>query len=327
MQAPAGLSEAQVDAPRVLMCEVWVVDDAIDDWRSVICLAPAGEVEQVVWDRRTPVLSGMDPFIQLTLDDAADYTWGFSETDDLSALQDWREHRMDQIDQLMELQLDPPLALSGFGGNVDERAKRLRKPGGVIATPIPTARAERLAPVMPPEAFGEIEAIDRMFADQGGLPVLYSGQSEGGIRAGNQIGILATVASARLRDNAMRVEYAASECATVLWRLKRDLDADPLVTSAGKRFLLRQVPRDIVVGVDSHSASPLYAQAIKAEADNMLQAGAIDLPDYIRMKDPPRVDILVEKGRKIAAARAEQAERLMAVRELAARMGKSPRLR
>ena len=42
VQAPAGLSEAQVDAPRVLMCEVWVVDDAIDDWRSVICLAPAG---------------------------------------------------------------------------------------------------------------------------------------------------------------------------------------------------------------------------------------------------------------------------------------------
>ncbi len=93
--------EAMVEAQRVLMAELWVVDDRIHDWRVLTCLAPSGDIADIIWDRRTPGLSGVDPFVQLTLDAPQDYTWGFSEVDDLSGLQSWRERRMEQIDRMM----------------------------------------------------------------------------------------------------------------------------------------------------------------------------------------------------------------------------------
>ena len=315
--------EAMVEAPRVLLAELWVVDDRIKDWRVVTCLAPAGHVTRVIWDRRTPVLSGMDPFVSLTLDEAPDYTWGFSETDDLASLQEWREHRMGQIDRMMELQLDPPIVLGGFGGLSDERAKRLRTPGGTLSTPIPNPSVNRLAPQMPPEAFGEVDAIDKMFADQAGLPILLQGQGEPGIRAGNQLGVMATLASARLRQNAMRVERATSEVATLKWRLHRELHDEPLMKPDGTRFLLTQLPRDVVALVSSHSASPLYAAAIKADADTMLRAGAITLEDYVEMKDPPMVDVLRAKARRLAEEKAKRAQEIMRIQELKATKGRS----
>ena len=317
--------EAMVEAPRVLMAELWIVDDRIGDWRVLTCLAPQGDIADIVWDRRTPGLSGVDPFVQLTLDAPPDYTWGFSEVDDLSGLQSWRERRMQQIDRMMELQLDPPVVLGGFGGLSEERAKRLRTPGGTLATSIPNPTVNRLQPQMPPEAFAEVEAIDKQFADQGGLPILLQGQGEPGIRAGNQVGVLATLASARLRETAMRVERAVSEVATLLWRIHRQLEPEALTKPDGTRFLLTQIPRDVIVLVAAHSASPLYAAAIKADADNLLKAGAIGLEDYVTLKDPPMVDVLRAKARKLQEARAEQAKRLMAIKEMAAMRGRAPR--
>ena len=315
-------SDAMIDTPRILCCEVWVVDDRLHDWRVFTALAPDGNVADIIWDRRTPGLSGVDPFVQLSLDDPPDYTWGFSEVDDLSGLQSWRERRMEQIDQLMVLQLDPPIVLGGFGGLSDERAKRLREPGGTLSTSIPNPTVHRNAPQMPTEAFGEIDAIDKQFADQGGLPILFSGQGEPGIRAGNQVGVLATLASARIREMAMRVEHAVSEVATLTWRYHRLLEDEPLRKPDGSRFYLTQLPRETTVLVAAHSASPLYAAAIKAEADNMRKQGAIGLEDYVTMKDPPGVDVLRAKARKIEQNRAAQADRLMKLREVAALHGR-----
>jgi hypothetical protein len=324
VQGPVNV-DAMVEAPRVLCAELWVVDDRIKDWRVFTCLAPDGEIADIIWDRRTPGLSGVDPFVQLTFDAPPDYTWGFSEVDDLSGLQAWRERRMEQIDRLMELQLDPPIVIGGFGGLSDERAKRLRTPGGTLATSIPNPTLNRNAPQMPTEAFAEVDSIDKQFADQGGLPILLQGQGEPGIRAGNQVGVLATLASARLRETAMRVETAVSEVATLMWRVDRLLDPDPLVKPDGTRFLKTQIPRETVALVAAHSASPLYAAAIKAEADNMRKAGAIGLEDYVTMKDPPMVDVLRAKARRIEEANAEKAKRLLAIKETAAMHGRSSR--
>lgn len=317
--------EAMVETPRTLCAELWVVDDRIGDWRVFTCLAPGGEIADVIWDRRTPGISGIDPFVQLSFDSPPDYTWGFSEVDDLSGLQAWRERRMEQIDKMMELQLDPPIVLGGFGGLSEERAKRLRTPGGTLATSIPNPTVQRLAPQMPPEAFAEVDGIDKQFADQGGLPLLLQGQNEPGIRAGNQVGVMATLASARPRELAMRVEHAVSELATLVWRYHRMLEADALVKPDGARFLLTQIPKETVVLVAAHSASPLYAAAIKAEADNLLKAGAIDLADYVTMKDPPMVDVLRSKARHLQDAAAKKGERLLAIKELAAQHGRAPR--
>ena len=317
MLSPAGRPET----PRVECFELWVVDDRLQDWRIITGLAPSGQVGQVLWDRRSRLLGGSDPFVALTLGQDPAYLWGMSEVDSLSGLQEWRERRMDQIDRMMELQLDPPIVLGGFGGLSDERAKRLRTPGGTLATSIPNPSVNRIAPVMPPEAFGEVDAIDKMFADQGGLPILLQGQGEPGIRAGNQVGVLATLASARIREHAMRVEYATSEIATLVMRLHRELHEAPLQMPDGKHFLLSQLPREIVALVAAHSASPLYAAAIKQDALEMLKVGAIDKPTYVELKDPPMVDVLRAKARRLEEAAAKRAERILALQEEKARRG------
>ena len=324
VQGPTHI-EAMIEAPRVMCAELWIVDDRIDDWRVLTCLAPNGELADIIWDRRTPGISGVDPFVQLTLDPPPDYTWGFSEVDDLSGLQSWRNTRMDNIDRLEELQLDPPIVLGGFGGLSEERAGRLRKPGGTLATSIPNPSVNRVMPQGPADPYVAIEHSDKEFADQGGLPLLLQGGGDPGIRAGNQAGVMATLASARLRETAMRVEYATSEIATLMWRLHRQLEDDPLVKPDGSRFLLTQIPRETVVLVAAHSASPLYAAALKSEADSLLKAGAIDLPDYVRMKDPPMVDVLAAKARKLQEAKAKQSERLIALKEQQAQHGRGSR--
>ncbi len=321
-----GEPQAQVEAPRILCAELWVVDDRIHDWRVVTCLAPSGYLRAVIWDRRVPVLSGMDPFVALTLDEALDYTWGFSEVDDLSGLQEWREHKMDQIDQLFTLQLRPPIVMGGFGGLSDERAKRLRTPDGVLTTSIPNPSVNRLAPTMPPEAFGFIEGVDRMFADQGGLPILANpggGDAGGGLRAGNQVGILATLASARIRENAMRVEYACSEIATLMLRLHRELHDEPLTMADGSRFLLSQVPRELEAEVASHSASPLYAAAVGDKFDRALKAGAISRVSYLEGLDLPMANVLKAEARKLEEAAARRSERILAIQEMKAERGRS----
>jgi hypothetical protein len=317
------LPEPHVEAPRVPMAELWVVDDRLHDYRVVTMLAPGGEPTHTLLDRRNTVLAGIDPFVSLTLEDAPDYTWGFSALDDLTPLQEERDAYKEKILRLFDLQLDPPIVLFGFGGLKDDRAQRLRQPGGTLASPNPNGKAERLGPTMPPEAFGVLEGVDREFADAGGLPMLLQGQGEPGIRAGNQVGVMATLASARIRENAMRVEYACSEIATLAGLMMRELHDEPLTMDGGQRFLLSEVPRSVVFLVASHSASPLYAAAIGDKADRLLKAGAISRPSYTELLEPPMVDVLRIEARQLEKAAAERSERLLKIAELKASRGRS----
>lgn len=310
---------AEVDAARVCLAELWIVDDRIGAWRCVTCLAPSGEVTRVIWDRK-PMLASHDPFVALTLEEMPDYTWGLSETDDMSGLQEWHEHRADQIDRLMELQLDAPIVLGGFGGLSDERAKRLRTPGGTLATSIPNPTAQRMAPQMPPEAFAELGEIGKFFAEAGGLPQLLHGQLDANMK-GSNAETAAALASPQVLDNAMRVEYATSEVATLMWRMRREISDDPIKMPNGQRFLLSQIPGQLSMEVASHSSSPLLMA--RTDAGEMLKLGAIDRPTYIELKNPPMVDLLRARARKLEAAAAKKAERIMKLQELKAERGRS----
>lgn len=315
---------AHVEAPRVLMAELWVVDDRLGDWRVFTSIAPGGVPAYTILDRRNPVLAGIDPFVSLTLDDAPDYTWGFSELADLVPLQQERDEYKGKMLRLLDLQLDPPMVLGGFGGLKDDRAQRLRRPGGVLATSIPNPTVHRLAPTMPPEMFGTLAGIDQEFADAGGLPILFQAQQGAdGVRAGNQVGALATLASARIRENAMRVEYAISELATLGALMLRQLSDDPLTLPDGARFLMSQIPREVLFLVASHSASPLYEAAGGDKADRLLKAGAIGRPTYVELVNPPMVDVLRREARKLEAAAAKRQEQMLEIAKMKAERGRS----
>lgn len=319
------MPEAHVEAPRVPMAELWVVDDRLHDYRVVTMLAPGGLPMAALLDRRNTVLPMVDPFVSLSLEDAPDYTWGFSSMDDLTPLQDERDDYKGKILELFDLQLKPPIVLFGFGGLKDDRAHRLRQPNGTLSVSNPNGKVERLAPTMPPEAFGVLEGIDREFADAGGLPMLLQTQSgdQAGLRAGNQVGIMATLASARIRENAMRVEYACSELATMGALMMREMHDEHYTTDEGKRFLLSQIPRSVVMLVASHSASPLYAAAIGDKADRLLKSGSISRPSYVEMLEPPMVDVLRQEARQLEKAAAERSERILKIQEMKAARGRT----
>jgi hypothetical protein len=315
---------ARVEAPRLFLVELWAVDDRVNDWRVATLLAPGGVPQATIYARRTTLVSQIDPFIALTLSEAPDYTWGFSRVDGLTGLQEQRDDYNRKILRLLDLGLDPPLLLSGFGGLKDDRAERLRQPRGVLSSPNPNASAKPIVPQMPPEALAIKDGVDREFADAGGLPILLAkGEGDANLRAGNQVGVMATLASARIREDAMKVEYACSEIATMAALMLRDMDDDPMMLPDGTRVFPHQVPRELVMEVDSHSASPLYAAAQGAKADQLRKAGAITLPHYVEMIDPPRMSMLRAEARKLEKAAAERQQKMLQIAEMKANRGRS----
>jgi hypothetical protein len=70
-------------------------------------------------------------------------------------------------------------------------------------------------------------------------------------------------------------------------------------------FLLKQLPDDARVSVDSHTASPAFQEDAERKAFNLARLGAIDHADLIMLTHPPHEDTLVARARQRAAAQAK----------------------
>ncbi len=317
-RAPADTSLAHpvVAEPVVKLAELWVRDDALDDWRVVTDFLAT---ERIIWDPQNPLVSGEHPFHPLCLEPTPGYLWGVAPIERLLELQKWRERRMAQIEALMDIQLDPPLFFEGVSGLQDEKAKIFRKPGGLLSSPLPGAKVTPVVPPMPPDAFADVQEMDRQFASMGGLPLGMRGQTEPGVRSGEQALIQAILAAGPTLSKAMRVENCVEGIATAALRLQRRISKTTLRKGDGTEFLLAQMPGDFVARVSAHSASPIYAQQIAQKAQMAKQAGAISNEDYIRMLGLPQDDILAVKAKKLAQAQAERAKKLVEIKEREAR--------
>ena len=315
-----GLDTPENEEPLVECTEVWEVRDF---------KTPSGTVYRDYWvttvigewpiiERRNPVLPYVDqplgppipaenPFIAVIPNPLLDYFWGASELTPLVALQQWREERMNQIDRVFALGLDPPLFFSGVT-LPDDKIAAFRKPGGYVASPQPGAKMEPLRPELPTEAFQVIGQIDQMFSDAAGMPEILQGQNAEGVRAGNQLGTLAGIAAGgRIRDQALIVEDALEIVTTRQFHLLQRMDptAYPL-PDPKQTFLLAKLPQPVTVRVSAHSASPVYAEQTLAKAQLLKQANAISLPDFVDLIDPPHRGDLVEKARILEQQQAEQ---------------------
>lgn len=316
-----GLDTPENEEPLVECVEVW-------QWRDF--KTPSGTVYRDYWvttvigewpiiERRNPVLPYVDqplgpplpaenPFVPVIPNPLLDYFWGASELTPLVALQQWREERMNQIDRVFELGLDPPLFFSGVTAP-DDKIVAMRKPGGYLATPQPGAKMDPLRTELPAEAFQIIGQIDQMFSDAAGMPEILQGQNAQGVRAGNQLGTLAGIAAGgRIRDQALIVEDALEILATRLFHLQQRRSDTAYPLPDGKTFLLAQLPQPVTVRVSAHSASPVYAEQTLAKAQLLKQANAIDLPTFVDLIDPPHRADLVEKARELEKMQAEQAQ-------------------
>jgi hypothetical protein len=351
------LAEPEVMADVVPMCELWIKDDlaypacaqcdhgegdevhhgATKDhefqksgkhtweWRKVLGMGRWGE--EILWGSLNPLLRQRQPIRQLCLEPVTNYAYGLSPMDPLVNLQLWSEDLLRKHDNLLDLQLDPPIAIIGLSNVDNERAKLLRMPGGTFTmSNIPNADIRRFSPETPPDTAGMHQLIDQKFDRQGGLPLGASGTpGEANMRSAGQMTAGAALSSPRTNRRAMRVEDSLEEISTDTLRLRRRTSKDPLRVplnepdpTTGKpyrSFLLSQVPGEVRVRVSAHSASPLFRNEMRELAVILKREGAIGLESFIELIAPPMEDILRPKARQIEKSGGEIKKQALASRQ------------
>lgn len=280
----------------VKMYELWVWNDDTRDYQCVTMADP----DIFIYDRpgASLFLKGELPFIQICPNPQYDYYWGQSEVQRLIFLQQLRNRRMTEILDLLSKQVNPPTALTGFTGILDEKNFALNRAGGLLASDMPNAKAERLAPTMPPELFEVIHEVDAMFAEASGISSVLSGRGEQGVRSAGHASQLARLGSSRAKKRALIVEDSLEKVATLYLKLMQVYDNTHFSDEDGNKFIAEQFTKDYVVKVDAHSNSPIFTEDLRQLAFNLFKAQAIDKESLLDLLEPPMKQLLKDKLKK-----------------------------
>ena len=296
--------KARIAEDTVEMTELYVWNDEIQDYQVVTRASP----DVIIYDRpnESMFLKGELPFIQICPNPQYDYYWGQSEVSKLVYLQQMRNRRMTEILDLLSKQVNPPTALTGFTGIYDEKNFALNRAGGLIASDMPNAKAERLSPNIPQDLYAQLREIDQMFEETSGIVSVLSGKGEQGVRSAGHASQLARLGSSRAKKRAMVVEDALEKMATLYLKLMQTYDNQPLKDVEGNKFIPAQFTKDYVVKVDAHSNSPIFMEDLRSLAFNLFKAQAIDKESLIDLLDPPMKQLLKERLRRMEAKAAMQ---------------------
>ena len=285
--------KARVAEDTVEMNELWVWNDETQDYQVVTIADP----DIVIYDRpgETVFLKGECPFVQVCPNPQYDYYWGQSEVQRLVFLQQLRNKRMSEILDLLSKQVNPPTALIGFSGILDEKNFALNRAGGLLSSDLPNAKVERVAPTMPQQLFEVIHVVDAMFAEASGISSVLSGRGEQGVRSAGHASQLARLGSSRAKKRAIIVEDAIEKVATLYLKMMRVYDDTHFKDVDGIPFIAAQFTEDFVVKVDAHSNSPIFTEDLRQLAFNLFKAQAIDREGLIDLLEPPMKQLLKEK--------------------------------
>lgn len=257
-------------------------------------------------------LDGEMPFIQLCPNPQYDYFWGQSEVQRLVFLQSLRNKRMTEILDLLSKQVDPPTALMGFTGLLDEKNFALNRAGGLLSSDIPNAKVERLAPNIPNDLFEVIREVDAMFAEASGITPVLAGRGESGVRSKSHAESLSRLGSSRAKKRALIIEDSLEKMATLFLKCIQKYQPIKLKDDDGAPFLPAQFTNDFIVKVDAHSNSPIFTEDQRNLAFSLFQAGAIDRESLIELVDPPSKQLLKERLKKMEEQQAQMAQLQMA---------------
>lgn len=285
--------KAEVAEETVEMKELWVWNDDTQDYQCVTIANP----NVVIYDRegKSLFLKGELPFIQICPSPQYDYYWGQSDVQRLMLLQEMRNKRMGEILDLLAKQVNPPTSLVGFTGILDEKNFALNRAGGLLATDMPNAKIDKLAPQMPPDLYESIHEIDRMFEEVSGIGNVLSGKGEAGVRSAGHASQLARLGSSRAKKRALIVEDALEKVATLYLKLMQAYDDTHFKDVEGRPFIAEQFTRDFVVKVDAHSNSPIFTEDLRQLAFNLFKAQAIDKESLLDLLEPPMKQLLKDK--------------------------------
>jgi hypothetical protein len=296
--------KAKVSEETIEMTELWVWNDDTLDYQVVTIAEP----DVIIYDRpgEQVFLKGELPFVQICPNPMYDYYWGQSEVQRLVFLQSLRNKRMEEILDLLSKQVAPPTALIGFTGILDEKNFALNRAGGLLATDMPNAKVEKLAPQMPGDLFEVIREVDQMFAEASGITSVLSGRGETGVRSQGHASQLARLGSSRAKKRALIVEDSLEKVSTLYMKALQAYDNTHLTDSEGNKFIPEQFTNNYVVKVDAHSNSPIFTEDLRQLAFNMFKAGAIDKESLIDLLEPPMKQLLKEKLKRNEAKQAQQ---------------------
>jgi len=301
----------RVEAPLVNMIELYVWNDEEHDYQMVTIASP----NIVIYDRiQVGGVQGAPNFeIIRPEENLYDYFWGDSYVARLCWLQDWRTERTLGIRRMENLEADPPMVGTGLGGISEEKMTALRGPGGRLAMAAPTGKIDVLHPQVPEDLYKSIDRIDQMFDGMAGIGHVLQGKGESGVRSRGQADLMARIGSARPKERALSVEESAAGLATLMLRLVQDHSPQRFqVAIPGKpeplTFIAEQFTKDYEVKVDAHSASPIFVEDRKKDAEELHKMGVIDGDTVLEMFDPPNVQQLKAKFEVIKKERAAQAQ-------------------
>lgn len=288
--------KATVAEDTVKMYELWVWNDETKDYQVVTMADP----DVIIYDRpgASLFLKGELPFVQVCPNPQFDYYWGQSEVQRLVFLQQLRNKRITEILDLLSKQVNPPTALTGFTGILDEKNFALNRAGGLLSSDMPNAKADRLAPDMPQSLFEVIHEVDDMFGEASGISSVLSGKGESGVRSAGHASQLARLGSSRAKKRALIVEDSLEKVATLYLKLMQAYDDTHFRDDNGNPFIAEQFTKNFVVKVDAHSNSPIFTEDLRELAFNLFKAQAIDKESLIDLLEPPMKQLLKDKLKK-----------------------------
>lgn len=315
-EAVSSALSPQTQEPLVEMRELYVYDDTLRDYR-LFTVAQPGYIlfDRPLKDLFIPHELPLLPVIPMPL---YDYFWGYPQAEQVILLQDWREKRFNQLDTLFERQLKPPVVAHSMSGLTDEKYAAAMRRGGVISAMQPNSKMEFQTPQLPPESFAEIEQLDAMFDKMLNIREVLDLQ---GAKKGDT-GAMTALASSPLVESMLEIESILEKAGEIVLKLLKQEDKTVYKTELGGEFTLAQLPDTLCVEVAAHSSSPLFAEALRQEATNLLELGIADPEGYLELTDPPMKSYLLTRLK--ARTEAEQKEKQQEIQMFADALKETP---
>lgn len=305
-------------------------------------------------DENNP-LAFKQPFVEFCPNRLTGYFWGRSEIANLALLQNSVNKRVNGINRLLRLQEDPPAWFQGGTAMTQQKKAKLTKPGGWLYENDITAKPPvMLAPALPPGLYESLKESERMFDVMTGMTPTLQGMASGSVRSAGQADQLTRNATPRFRQKAIRVERAIQKSAGIVTDLLRaksietlvgwymppgtpedaaGIPDDPTLVAPAEgmkpiQFKMHDLPTNIRVMVDSHSASPAFGDEGVQKALVLKKAGAITPAEFIEMINPQNVEEMIADAHgaeiKAMAAQAEQAKIALAAAAAQQQKGGQP---
>ena len=296
--------------PTVKHCELWIKDrDRDGDYTTIQLIYPDIIIEGDKTRRNLWKIPGRHPFVKVQGQTTPGYFWGRSMIADVQMLQDVLNKRLRDLKIMWDRNVNAPQVFSGFTSITEEQYYKIISEGGFINDPNPNAKASKLLEPPPQNYLEELQFIFQLFDEAAGFTPVMSGQGEPGVRAGVHAQTLVRTSTPRLIDQAARVERQLAESGYLSFRLMQAMDPSIYVTGDSKiEFTLKTMPDDFQIQVDSHSASPAFAEDNRQVAIALARAGAIDAEDLIHMLHPPGAELLLSRLRQRQKKQAEAAQ-------------------